>query len=256
MRPLAAHLVDWLLPTRVTPNEVSAASAAANLLAAAALASGRGALAAGAGALMLVAMVLDAADGQLARARGGGSPHGRLWDGIADYTGGIALYVGLLVGLSRGDLAVWGRPLAGAPAAALVVAAGVSEALHAMRFDALKQRHLAARGGRAIETAADVERRAAEARGAAAWALRVYTWYVRAQGAPGEGELERRLAVWGLTGTSGHRAAMAAAALSAPLWPEALGAYCLFALLGMNAFLLAGLAREAWLERRGSAAGS
>jgi phosphatidylglycerophosphate synthase len=94
--PLAWRLARRLTQTRITPNMVSAAGAAAIMLAAAAY----GSLAWPWGVALGLALhmgwhVLDGADGDLARLTERSSPHGELVDGICDYAGHIVLYVTL-----------------------------------------------------------------------------------------------------------------------------------------------------------------
>ena len=79
-RRLAAFVVDRLAPTPITPNQVTLASGAVGLLAGGALylaATGSRIWGLVAGATLLFGVVLDCADGQLARIRGEASPLGR-----------------------------------------------------------------------------------------------------------------------------------------------------------------------------------
>jgi len=95
------HQLSWrlarrLAQTRITPDMVSGAGAAAIMLAAAAY----GMLAWPCGVALGLALhmgwhVLDGADGDLARLTGRSSPYGELVDGICDYAGHIVLYVTL-----------------------------------------------------------------------------------------------------------------------------------------------------------------
>lgn len=92
--PLAVRLARVLVPTRVTPDMVSAAGALAIMLAALAYAQ----VVWPWGALLGLGLhmgwhVLDGADGDLARMTGRASPHGELFDGICDYAGHIVLYI-------------------------------------------------------------------------------------------------------------------------------------------------------------------
>lgn len=94
-RRVAALLVQALLPTPLTPNQVSFISMIFSVAAAVCLFFRDVYLAAVAGGLLYVGIVLDCVDGQLARARGGGSLTGRIVDGVCDYLSGIALLVGV-----------------------------------------------------------------------------------------------------------------------------------------------------------------
>ena len=95
--PLAERLAEWLRPTPVRPNAVTAAAAALMLVAAAGVASGAtGALAAAGVALaMALALVLDTADGRLARLQGTSSAFGRWLDEVLDETVDLALHAAI-----------------------------------------------------------------------------------------------------------------------------------------------------------------
>jgi len=90
----ARRLAEALAPTRVRPNAVTLASAGLVLAAAAAVAfgpatTGFGVLAA---AALAAALVLDTADGHLARLQGTATPFGRWLDGWLDEVGDMALH--------------------------------------------------------------------------------------------------------------------------------------------------------------------
>lgn len=117
--PLSWRLARLLAPTPVTPDMVSAAGAAAIMLAAAAY----GLIAAPWGMILGLALhmswhVLDGADGDLARLTGKSSPHGELVDGICDYLGHIVLYVTLGT-IAAGQIGSWGWALMWAAGASL-----------------------------------------------------------------------------------------------------------------------------------------
>jgi len=106
--PLAAFVVSALRNTPVTPNQVTYVSILFGLAAAWAFAKGTaGAMLAG-GLLLEVTLILDCADGQLARAKNCSSEWGRLLDGIAGYIAYLAVVVGLAIGLGghHGQLAI------------------------------------------------------------------------------------------------------------------------------------------------------
>jgi phosphatidylglycerophosphate synthase len=89
-RPFARWLVRKLLPTRVTPPQVTLAFTVAGLVAALLLALDRWPVVAA--ALILVKSGLDAADGALARVRQRPSRVGRFLDSLADFGVNLALY--------------------------------------------------------------------------------------------------------------------------------------------------------------------
>ena len=124
-RPVAFVVVKAVARLPVTPNQVTLASLAAGLAAAAEFASGsRSGLIEGA-LLYALANVLDCADGQLARLQKSGTLLGRVVDGAADYLSGVAIFLGLGIGLASSGAAAWW----------LIAIAGVSSALQAMFFD-------------------------------------------------------------------------------------------------------------------------
>jgi phosphatidylglycerophosphate synthase len=89
-RPWARWLVARLLPTAVTPPQLTLAFTLAGLCAAALLAAGRWLPVAG--LLIVLKSGLDAADGALARARGRPSRAGRFLDSLADFAVNLAIY--------------------------------------------------------------------------------------------------------------------------------------------------------------------
>jgi phosphatidylglycerophosphate synthase len=135
-RRVAAVVVRTVRPTPITPDGLSILSMLAGMGAAAALAAGEPAVAA---AGILVSVMLDCADGQLARARGGGTPLGRLIDGTADYVVGAALHAALLVH-------VW-PSLGPAAALALIGMAAVTLAYRSAAHDAYKSAYLRREAG-------------------------------------------------------------------------------------------------------------
>ncbi len=114
VHPLARLLVDRLVSTPVTPNQVSvtsvftAAAAAACYLA---IPAPFGALAAL--PLMIAWHVLDGADGNLARRTGRASANGELVDGICDHLSQILIYLAFAFILQR-SLGGWAWVIAAA----------------------------------------------------------------------------------------------------------------------------------------------
>jgi len=137
-RPLAGLLVQALLPLPFTPNQVTAASGVFGLLAGVAIGYagwGPSYWAAIGGGLLLLSILFDCADGQLARLRGIASPAGRILDGLVDFVAPTAVFFGqaaLLLG--RGE---------SIPIILLVgMAAGGGLLWHAGQFDSVKNRYL------------------------------------------------------------------------------------------------------------------
>lgn len=108
-RPFAGAIIRALLPTRITPHQVTLAALGAGLAAAAAIARGdRAGFVAGA-LLLQLKNTLDAADGGLARARQRPSWTGRYLDSVTDFVVNVALHAGIAAGLAARGAAsgVW-----------------------------------------------------------------------------------------------------------------------------------------------------
>ncbi|HLF15650.1 MAG TPA: CDP-alcohol phosphatidyltransferase family protein [Bacteroidota bacterium] len=136
-RPLAWLFVRAVHRTPVTPNQVTMLSLAASLAAAYCFAFGGLSLLWAGAAWYAVANILDCADGQLARVQGSGTPNGRLVDGIADYVGTAAIFLGIGIGFSGLGMNLWPE----------TVVAGLSSVFHAMIFDHRQNSFIAARRG-------------------------------------------------------------------------------------------------------------
>jgi phosphatidylglycerophosphate synthase len=167
-RPFARWLVQRLLPTRVTPPQLTLAFAAAGLAAAALLAAQRWLPLAA--LLIVLKSGLDAADGALARARQRPSRVGRFLDSLADFVVNLALYgaLGYAGWRSTGQPGYW----------LLAAAACVSALLQVSLFNHYYVRYRAQTGGdqtsHVQEAAGDVfpwdDPRQVR------WLLRLYQW--------------------------------------------------------------------------------
>jgi len=122
-RPLAFLFVKSIEKTPLSPNHVTLLSGAAGVIAAWQFSIGTTNAMAWGAVWYAVANILDCADGQLARLQGSGTLLGRIVDGATDYVSTVAIFIG--IGLSLPDGSGWW----------LVVAAGVSSAVHALLFD-------------------------------------------------------------------------------------------------------------------------
>jgi hypothetical protein len=252
-RPLAAKLVALVAPVRwVTPNTLTAVSAVMGTLAGVALVH----TPAAAAVLLFGSMVIDCGDGQLARVRGGGTVLGRILDGYADYWVALCLHVGLVFALVRSGVTVFGAALSPLAIFALVLAAGVSQALHAGHFDFEKRRFWAYTGVvREPETPETYLRAASESRGISRLLLRAFAVYVRAQQADATDTLVREaratasdpesaarykrehawlVRLWSLFGPTSHNGLLLLVALVAAVHPGALVFYCVVALVVVN----------------------
>ncbi len=127
VHPLSRRLVDHLIPTPVTPNQISVTSvfmAGAGAACYAELAPPWGALA---GLMFFFAWhVLDGADGDLARRTDRASASGELVDGICDHLSQALLYVALAAVLAR-SLGGWAWAIAAAAALCHFVQANACE---------------------------------------------------------------------------------------------------------------------------------
>ncbi|MEO8925642.1 MAG: CDP-alcohol phosphatidyltransferase family protein [Caulobacteraceae bacterium] len=127
VHPLSRRLVDRLIATPVTPNQVSVASvfmAAAGAVCYAGLDRPWGALA-GLG-FFFAWHVMDGADGDLARRTGRASTAGELIDGICDHVSQALLYIAFAFVLQR-SLGVWAWAVATAAALCHFVQANAYE---------------------------------------------------------------------------------------------------------------------------------
>lgn len=107
-RPLARVLARWLLPTAVSPNQVTLAALACGLAAAVLLGGGGARASAGAGALLIFGALLDNVDGDLARLRLQFSRLGEWLDASVDELVTLSVTAALGFGLVRdGAPPVW-----------------------------------------------------------------------------------------------------------------------------------------------------
>lgn len=127
VHPVSRALVDQLVKTPITPNQVSAVSVAAAAAAALSFLMLPWPWNALAGLVWLfVWHVLDGADGALARRTGRASPLGELIDGVCDHVSQILIYAALAVVLSR---------TLGWAAYAIALAAGTSHAVQSNQYE-------------------------------------------------------------------------------------------------------------------------
>lgn len=126
-RPFAFIIVKCLYRLPLTPNNYSFLSLSSGLVAAYCFSQAQfmyGAIA------FFFLSVFDCCDGMQARMKKNGTEFGRFVDGIVDYFANIACYIGLVIGVNKaipyiGSVPTW----------TLVVAAGISKAIHAILYD-------------------------------------------------------------------------------------------------------------------------
>ena len=108
-----------LVATRITPNHVTTLRLAGGLAAAAAFAVGTPAWDYAGSAMFVVALVLDRADGELARLGGKTSSWGHTYDLIADSVSNTAAFIGIGIGLRDSLLGGWALPIGAAAGASI-----------------------------------------------------------------------------------------------------------------------------------------
>jgi phosphatidylglycerophosphate synthase len=190
-RPLSKAIVAVLHPTGMTANQITVVAAIVGVTGGAAVGVGRREWTVAGLALLVLFMILDCADGEMARRRGGGSRLGQVLDGISDYLVAISVHVGLLIAGLRLPYAAW-------IVAVVVAVAGLCMALHSARFDAAKASFRKGLG-QTVCALESPDALVAELRAAKPWrdrfVLRLYIPYVSLQrgvgaggGAIGQGE--------------------------------------------------------------------
>ena len=108
---IARVAVRPLVGTPVTPNHLTTLRLATGLAGAGALAVGASPWQHVGAAIFVVSLVLDRADGELARLAGKTSPWGHTYDLIADAAADALVFVGLGVGLRESALGQWAIPM-------------------------------------------------------------------------------------------------------------------------------------------------
>jgi phosphatidylglycerophosphate synthase len=129
----------------VTPNHITSLRLATGLAGAAAFAAGTPPWQGVGAGLFLLAMLLDRADGELARLSGRSSRWGHVYDLVADAACNALAFVGLGVGLARSEDAGWPIPLG--IAAGLAVAAILWLVIRVEGFAGERAAELAGRAG-------------------------------------------------------------------------------------------------------------
>jgi phosphatidylglycerophosphate synthase len=253
-RPLARRLVGVLMSSRVTPDQVTVTSGVLGVLAGVVLwfAADSPALRLLSAVLLFGSVVLDCADGQLARARHQASANGAILDGLADMSVGIAVISGAAHVAARYDQLPF--------VSALGPVAILSTFVQCFCFDIAKERYLAARNVRCVgskRVLADEEmvegsdrRPASTRRGILHWMFRAYALVLTAlsdtHGTARESAAAdaSRIRTWAFLGQGTHMALLYASAALSCFWPSALHV-CLLVFAGvMNAALVALLLTE------------
>jgi phosphatidylglycerophosphate synthase len=240
-RPVAVPLVRLLLPTPVSPDQITLMSGVAGVAAGVTLALGvdRPLLRLASAALLFGSTVLDCVDGQLARARKTMSSGGMALDTAADVVVGFSMVVAATYFASRyqGSSLPW-------LLTPLVLA---SYGMHCLLFDIVKERYLADhRIAYASSKAVQAEAPPRQA-GAMHW---IFDLYWRVAGPIIRAQRRQMMSLgtlraWTLLGPGTHMTFLYAATAIAYLWPPAVYFCLLLFGTGMNALLAALLANNA-----------
>jgi archaetidylinositol phosphate synthase len=110
-RRLTRFLIRPLKNSSITPNHITTLGLTAGLAAGALYATGERSLANLAGVLYMLSLLIDHADGELARLAGKSSKFGYYYDQIVGFINFVALFVGIGLGLRSHELGEWGLRL-------------------------------------------------------------------------------------------------------------------------------------------------
>jgi hypothetical protein len=148
-RPIGFRLARWLLPTKVSPDAVTAFSLLLGLLAGHLFYYRDWRLNALGLVLFIVSDLFDSVDGQLARMRGKGTRLGAVLDGMSDNARFANLYFHLIARLLVGGYGLF--------AIVLGLAAGISHSLQATATDFMRKAYLYFTGADGIDLPEDIE---------------------------------------------------------------------------------------------------
>lgn len=273
-RPAARGLVQLIKGTPITSNQVTVISGAFGLLAGILIGFGDpGRLwpVALGGVALLLAVVFDCADGQLARLRGTSSLAGRALDGFVDIVPIASVFVGYALFLDHyGFNPYYSWPVA--------TAAGLSVRWHAETYDYAKCLYLANThpnpGGEAMPTLEEIEaerqRLIAEGNRGMAVFMWLFKAYTKAQRSHKEGQagldapsmatdaeralyrriFGRSMRLWSWNGIGTHHLLLYGAALLTPIYPGAAFATFWIIIIPLNALTIGLLRWGKTLERR------
>lgn len=248
-RPIAARVVALLVPTPITPNQVTIVSGLFGV--ASGFVMGLGGHDTGwlpwSGALLFVSVILDCCDGQLARARKVSSTTGAIVDGLTDYVVGVSVAIGATYCMVQAFHEPWYWLLG--------LFGLASIAAQSALFDHTKTRYIARVAGGYSEREEDVERIVRERRLARqerryreAFLLWVYERYSRAQHAalaippvfdPAVYRAANagRMRAWTFLGIGTHLALAYVLAVIARWWTPAVPLFFWLHVIGFNALL-------------------
>jgi len=149
-RPLGFLLVKAIFRTSITPNQITVFSIFVGLLAGLGYGLGRRSTIVAGALLLAFSIVLDCADGQLARLKKNGTRFGRLLDGLVDYAVDLSVCIGLAVGLAP-DVHRWKWVL-------LLLAVAATYIVHSAVLDFYRSRFIDAVEGPSVQSDDEVYR--------------------------------------------------------------------------------------------------
>jgi phosphatidylglycerophosphate synthase len=136
-RPIAFVFIKAIYPFPITPNQVTIAGLFAALIGGIFMVTGTPTGFLVGGLFYLTAVVLDCADGMLARLKGNGTKTGRILDGVFDYIATTFVMVGLGIGLLRADVVLPFNTVA------IMIVASLSAIFQSMTVDYAKSQFVA-----------------------------------------------------------------------------------------------------------------
>jgi hypothetical protein len=134
-RPLAFLFVKLIYRTSLSPNQISFIALGFGVLGGIAYGFATPQALLAAGVLLIIYDVLDCSDGQLARLKKTGTLTGRIIDGFSDWVVAVAIYLGIGFGFAtdaEAPVLMW----------LVVVAAGISNAVHSIMLDLYRNRFM------------------------------------------------------------------------------------------------------------------
>ncbi|MEN8153336.1 MAG: CDP-alcohol phosphatidyltransferase family protein [Acidobacteriota bacterium] len=136
-RPVSFIFTKFLVKIPITPNQISLLSLISGIVSGIFFSYGDKKSFVYGGLFFILCHIFDLLDGMIARLKKNGTPLGRIIDGWVDYITSIAVYLGFLLGLLKGNFDL---PFGPWP---LMIAASVSLAVHSMAVDYYRQQYLA-----------------------------------------------------------------------------------------------------------------
>lgn len=136
-RPVSFVFVKFLVKIPITPNQISLLSLLSGIVSGIFFSFGDKRSFIYGGLFYILCHIFDLLDGMIARLKKNGTPLGRIIDGWVDYLTSIAAYLGIALGLQKGN---FGLPLGPWP---MMIAASVSLAVHSIAVDYYRQQYMA-----------------------------------------------------------------------------------------------------------------